>query len=197
MINEGINKNMIKGIIKYSHHLLENSLSEGDIAIDATCGNGHDTLFLSDIVGEKGKVLAFDIQNQAIQATKDILKENNVENTEVIFDNHALVANHLTANSVDKVGGAIFNLGYLPGSDKEIVTNPASTLLAFDTILGFLKPKGIIVLVVYYAHIGGIEEKESILKHVIHLDQKIYNVLQYRFINQKNNSPFIIAVQRK
>lgn len=188
---------MIKGIINYSHYLLETCLSEGDLAIDATCGNGHDTLFLSKIVGEEGKVLAFDIQEQAIQTTKEVLKENKVENTEVIFDNHALIANHLTANHVDKVGGAIFNLGYLPGSDKEIITNPASTLLAFDTILRFLKPKGIIVLVVYYGHEGGQEEKEALLKHVIQLNQKHFNVLQYRFINQKNSSPFIIAVQRK
>src|SRR5699024_12544376 len=75
--------------------------------------------------------------------------------------------------------------------------NASSTLISLDTILGFLKPKGVIVLVVYYGHDGGRSEKDALLKHVIQLDQKKYNVLKYGFINQKNNPPFIIAVQRK
>ena len=188
---------MIKGIINYSHHLLECCVTKGDTVIDATCGNGHDTLFLSELVGPEGHVISFDIQQQAIGNTQKKMTEHNIHNVELVHDNHAHVANHLTAAHMNGIGGAIFNLGYLPGSDKSIITNASSTLISLDTILGFLKPKGVIVLVVYYGHDGGRSEKDALLKHVIQLDQKKYNVLKYGFINQKNNPPFIIAVQRK
>lgn len=188
---------MVKGIINYSHHLLEISVENGDTVIDATCGNGHDTLFLSKLVGEEGKVLSFDIQKQAIDTTKERLEKENIKNVELIWDNHAHMTHYLTMDKIGMIGGAIFNLGYLPGSDKEIITNAPSTIIALDTILLYLKRKGILVLVVYHGHEGGQEEKEALLKHVIKLEQKKYNVLQYRFINQVNNPPFIIAIQKK
>lgn len=188
---------MVKGIINYSHHLLELSVKPGDTVIDATCGNGHDTLFLSELVGTDGNVLSFDIQEEAIERTKETLEAEESENVELIWDNHAHLTHYLTMDQMGKVGGAIFNLGYLPGSDKEIVTNAPSTIIALDTILLYLKKKGVVVLVVYHGHNGGKEEKEALLKHVIKLKQKDYNVLQYGFINQKNDPPFIIAIQKK
>lgn len=188
---------MIKGIINYSHHLLEESVCSGDTVIDATCGNGHDTLFLSKLVGEDGKVLAFDVQEQAVENTRKLLNEHSCKNAELILDNHAHLSHHLSPDQTGQIGGAIFNLGYLPGGDKSIITSAASTIIALDTILLYLKQNGIIVLVIYHGHPGGQEEKEAILKHVIQLDQKSFNVLQYRFINQKNNPPFIVAIERK
>lgn len=186
---------MLKGILNYAHYLLEESIEEGETVIDATCGNGNDTLFLSNLVGESGNVLAFDIQEQAIAVTKQVLLKNQKTNVTLIHDSHENVKSYLPKNS--QVGGAIFNLGYLPRSDKKVITKPKSTIQAMDAIIDLLKKNGLIVLVVYHGHDGGEEEKEAIIKHVLHLDQKYFNVLQYGFINQKNNPPFIIAIQKK
>lgn len=187
----------MKSILKYSHHLLEEVIVPGETVIDATCGNGNDTLFLSKLVGQDGEVIAFDIQEQAIDNTDQLLIEHNCSNVSLVLDSHANIENYLSQNLKGKIGGAIFNLGYLPKSDKTIITKGESTIEAIDTILRFLKVNGRIILVVYYGHEGGELEKNTILKHVISLDQKKYNVLQYGFINQKNNPPFIIAIHKK
>lgn len=188
---------MLKGILQFSHHLLEESVNVGELVIDATCGNGNDTIFLSEIVGKNGHVLAFDIQEKAIVSTRETLINNGISNVSLIHDSHANLEDYLSKEENQTIGGAIFNLGYLPRSDKKIITKPESTITAIDTILNRLKQNGLIVLVVYHGHDGGKEEKEAILKHVIRLDQKEYNVLQYGFINQKNSPPFIIAIQKK
>lgn len=188
---------MLKGILNYAHHLLEESINKGETVIDATCGNGNDTLFLSKIVGNEGHVLAFDIQEQAIENTKQLIQANNFENVSFINDSHAQIAEYLSEEMNGKIGGAIFNLGYLPKGDKSIITEGQSTIAAIDTILHFLKKNGLIVIVVYHGHEGGKSEMETVLKHVIHLDQKEYTVLKYGFINQKNNPPFIVAVQKR
>ncbi|WHX28143.1 class I SAM-dependent methyltransferase [Virgibacillus halodenitrificans] len=186
---------MLKGILNFAHYLLEESVNPGDTTIDATCGNGNDTLFLSRIVGTNGHVIACDIQQQAIDATKQRLVEHNRFNVSFIQDSHARLKKYI--NKDTQIGGAIFNLGYLPKSDKLIITNGESTISAIDIILDFLKQGRLIVLVVYYGHPGGEEEKNTVLKHVMNLDQNDYNVVQYGFINQKNNPPFIIAIEKK
>ena len=188
---------MLKGILNYAHYLLGASVNKEDTVIDATCGNGNDTVFLSKLVGEKGHVLAFDIQEQAIQATKDALVENRLKNVSLIHDSHAYIGDYLHMEDEVKLGGAIFNLGYLPRSDKKIITQSDSTITAINSILYLLKKDGLVVIVVYHGHEGGEEEKKAIMKYVMNLDQKKYNVLQYGFINQKNNPPFILAVQKK
>ncbi|WP_068672730.1 class I SAM-dependent methyltransferase [Oceanobacillus sp. Castelsardo] len=188
---------MLEGILKFSHHLLESSVCEGELVIDATCGNGNDTLFLSKLVGKNGHVLAFDIQEKAIVNTRETLINNGISNVSLIHDSHANLKDYLLKEENQTIGGAIFNLGYLPRSDKKVITKPESTITAIDTMINSLKQNGLIVLVVYHGHEGGKEEKEAILKHAIKLDQKEYNVLQYGFINQKNNPPFIIAIQKK
>ncbi|RDW18755.1 16S rRNA (cytosine(1402)-N(4))-methyltransferase [Oceanobacillus arenosus] len=188
---------MLKGILNYAHYLLEEAINQDEIVIDATCGNGNDTLFLSELVGEHGKVLAFDIQKEAITATRQRVIEHERTNVFLIHDSHENIAKYLPANKDEKISGAIFNLGYLPKSDKKIITKPDSTITAIDTILEHLRKDGIIVIVVYHGHEGGKEEKEAILKHLFHLDQQQYSVLRYGFINQKNDPPFILAIQKK
>ncbi|WP_096270979.1 class I SAM-dependent methyltransferase [Paucisalibacillus globulus] len=187
----------MKTILNYSHHLLEEIIEPGETVIDATCGNGNDTLFLSKLVGEFGEVIALDIQEQAIDNTDQLLMEHNCSNVSLVLDSHANIENYLIKELEGNIGGAIFNLGYLPKSDKSVVTEGESTVKAIDTILQYLKKGGRIILVVYYGHEGGEEEKNIILKHVMSLDQKNYSVLRYGFINQKNNPPFIIAIQKK
>jgi predicted methyltransferase len=188
---------MLQGILKYAHYLMEESVKKGDTVIDATCGNGHDTVFLSRLVGEKGHVLAFDIQEQAIQATKDAMVEHRLKNVSLIHDSHAYIGDYLQLEDEVRLGGAIFNLGYLPRSDKKVITQSDSTITAVNSILYHLNKDGLVVIVVYHGHEGGETEKKAVLKHMMNLDQKKYNVLKYGFINQKNDPPFILAVQKK
>ncbi|MFD1068235.1 class I SAM-dependent methyltransferase [Oceanobacillus locisalsi] len=185
---------MLLNILTYAHTLLKESLEEGDVAIDATCGNGNDTLFLSRTVGTAGKVYGFDIQAQAIQKTKEKLLENDCHNVSLILDSHEKIHSYMEETIL---GGAIFNLGYLPQSDKSIITKPHSTLAAIRIILEKLKTNGRLILVIYYGHPGGEAEKEAILSYTSELDQKEYQVLRYQFINQQNQAPFLIAIEKK
>lgn len=186
---------LIKGVIHYAHHLLEESVAADDIVIDATCGNGNDTLFLSQLVGGDGRVIAFDVQKQAIEETKKRIQKHDQTNVTLVHDSHAQMDRYVSEQAT--IGGAIFNLGYLPRSDKKVITKPDSTIEAIDKILPLLKENGLIVLVVYHGHAGGKDEKHALLKHVIELDQQKYTVLRYGFMNQKNDPPFILAIQKK
>lgn len=186
---------MVKGIIPFAHDILTNTVIEGDIVVDATCGNGNDTLFLAKLVGKSGHIYSFDIQKQAIDQTKTLLKENNFENVTYVHDSHANIRDYIPIDT--KIAGAIFNLGYLPRSDKQIITKGDSTIAAIKGLLHYLKKSAYIVIVIYHGHIGGSEEKQMILDFVTTLEQKDFAVLQYQFINQKNNPPFIVAIERK
>ncbi len=183
----------LERVIQYAQTLLEMSITEGDIAVDATAGNGHDTLFLANLVGDNGYVYAFDVQKEAVDATLHRLLDNALEHRAIVLrDGHENVAKYVTK----PVAGAIFNLGYLPGSNHDIVTMPNTTIQALESLLKLLKVGGIIVLVVYHGHEGGKEERDEVISYVSGLPQKFIHVLRYEFINQKNDPPFIIALEK-
>lgn len=188
---------MLQGIIPYAHHLLETTITNGDIVVDATCGNGHDTLKLASLVGDTGHIYAFDIQAQAIDATRTRLESHNYQQVTYIQDSHAKINEYIPEEYLGKLGGAIFNLGYLPRSDKEIITTSVSTIPAIDQLLAFIQKGRLIILVIYYGHEGGQAEKAAVLNYVQGLDQKDFAVLQYQFMNQKNNPPFLVAIQKR
>lgn len=188
---------MLKRVLAYGHELMEQAIRPGESAVDATSGNGNDTLMLSHITGPDGHVYSFDVQAQAIKQTKEKLVEAQITNVSLIHDGHENVDNYLPEDIKGKLAGAIFNLGYLPGSDKRIITTPIHTIAAIDKLIDYLKPEGIIVCVVYYGHEGGSDEKNALLDHLASYDQKYFQVLQYGFINQKNNPPFILAIEKK
>lgn len=188
---------MIKRVISYGHELICDAIQPGESVVDATCGNGNDTRMLSQATGPNGQVYAFDIQLQAIEQTKTKLEEHDISNVTLIHDGHENVDQYLPKELTGKLAGAIFNLGYLPGSDKKIITKPTHTIAAIDKLIDYLKPAGIIVCVVYYGHAGGNDEKNALLDHLSRYDQKYFQVLQYGFVNQKNNPPFILAIEKK
>ena len=183
----------LERVLQYAQTLLEMSVSEGDIAVDATAGNGHDTLFLANLVGDDGYVYAFDVQKEAVDATLHRLLDNALEHRAIVLkDGHENVANYIQK----PVSAAIFNLGYLPGSNHEIVTMPNTTIQAIDSLLKLLKVGGMIVLVVYHGHEGGKDERDEVIRYVSDLPQKHVHVLRYEFMNQKNDPPFIIALEK-
>lgn len=189
---------MLKNILQFAHSLLEEIVAEGDVVIDGTIGNGHDTLFLAQLVGKSGRVFGFDIQQNAIQNTLHRLTEHQLNEQVTLFHaSHDELHSLLPSSVVGQVKGAIYNLGYLPGGDKSIVTTPQSTIQSISQLMKALSPGGIIVLVIYHGHPEGKIEKDKLLSYVTTLDQSAFRVLQYQFINQKNDAPFIVAIEKK
>jgi predicted methyltransferase len=188
----------IDRILPFAKKLLEKAVKFGDIAVDATMGNGHDTLFLANLVGETGKVFGFDVQKEAVFATKDRLQQNGVADRAILLHKgHENLIHAISTEYHGKVTGAIFNLGYLPGSDKTIITRPNTTIAAVEQLLEIMANGGIIVLVIYHGHPGGDEERDSLLKYCSEIDQNLAHVLKYQFLNQKNNPPFIVAIEKR
>ena len=142
-------------LTQLAQHEVARVLQIGDLAVDATVGNGHDTCFLSEQVGDKGTVVGFDIQAAAIQSTNARLDANGRTNVTLHQMSHALMADVLQDRTVRAV---MFNLGYLPGGDKQLITKSKSTGAAINASLAALAPGGIITLLVYRGHSGGQEE---------------------------------------
>ncbi|KGL46594.1 16S rRNA (cytosine(1402)-N(4))-methyltransferase [Listeria newyorkensis] len=186
----------LKSILPFSHDLLTRIILPGDTVVDATIGNGHDTVFLADLVGVNGRVFGFDIQQEAIDATTQLLTEKRVASqVTLLHESHANMAELLPQQTEIKV--AIFNLGYLPGGDKTITTLADSTIKAINAALSLLTVGGIVILVIYHGHPEGQSEKAAVLNYAEALPQEQFHVLEYRFINQRNNPPFVIAIEKR
>ncbi|MGG3450711.1 tRNA (mnm(5)s(2)U34)-methyltransferase [Domibacillus aminovorans] len=188
----------LDGILPFARILLEKTVSAGGFAVDATAGNGHDTLFLAKLVGESGHVFSFDVQEQAIKNTGERLKQASVSNRVSLYHSgHEQAAKLIPADYHGRLSAAIFNLGYLPKGDKSIVTKPDTTIEAVQQLFTMLKTGGVIVLVIYHGHEEGAAEREAVVLFTETLDQKHAHVMRYEFINQANNPPFIIAIEKR
>lgn len=180
--------------VEFSHLLLKENIVSGDLVVDATAGNGYDTKFLADLVGTEGKVYSFDIQKDAITKSRKLLENNNLAaQAKLILDSHANLDQYLN----QKIKAAVFNLGYLPGGNKEIITRKESTITALEKLIKLLKNNGIIILVIYSGHPGGEEEKNAILDFASRLNHKKFNVLNYEFLNQPSYPPQVLAIKKR
>lgn len=187
---------MLQSALAYTHTLIKQTVQPGDIVIDATVGNGHDTLLLARLVGDSGKVIGFDIQEKAIAETAKHLSEAGLH--------HRVQLHHQGHETIDEVQSSsesvslvVYNLGYLPKGDKSVVTTPDTTLDSLKQALTHLKKNGLVLLMIYYGHEGGKEEKDAVLRFTEDLPQKEYSVLHYHYLNQKNSPPFLIAIEKK
>ncbi len=186
-------RDLMQGV-KFSHLLFEEHIETGARVIDATAGNGYDTIFLAELVGERGQVLSFDIQHEAIMRTEKRLTERGLgKRVKLIQQGHEEIGKYLDSN----IDGILFNLGYLPGGNREITTRAETTLRAVKTGQRYLKPGGLIVLVIYTEQPGGEGEKEALLKHAEGLNCQEYNVLHYHFLNQSKNPPQVLAIKKR
>lgn len=174
-----------------AHRLLSERIQEGDTVIDATVGNGYDTLFLSNCVGENGSVIGFDLQAVAIEKTRE--RTGNRPNVILHHSGHETLDNFVAA----PVAAITFNLGYLPGGDKYLITGKASTLTALQKSVTLLKAGGLLTVVAYIGHEGGPEEGEAVSDWASSLDQDNFSVARYEFQNQKNSPPFLLAIEKR
>lgn len=184
-------------VLPFAKQLLSDHIEPGHVAIDMTAGNGHDTLFLANQVGDDGHVYAFDIQAEAVESTRNRIAESGyVQRVTVIHDSHDTVKT-VVGNESRPVTAAVFNLGYLPGSDKSVTTNGNTTIAALEQLLDVMAIGGVIVIVIYHGHESGKIERDEVLRFVETLDQKKAGVLRYGFINQINHPPFIVAIEKR
>lgn len=155
---------MLERAMHFSHTLLKEVITTGDTVIDATVGNGGDTILLATLVGSTGQVLGFDVQETALTTTKQKLLLTGLgQQVQLFHQGHETVASVLPANK--DIAAAIFNLGYLPKSDKSIITQADTTLKAIQDILPNLRKGGLLLIVVYYGHEGGQSEKDAVLDY--------------------------------
>lgn len=140
-------------------------LRPGDLAIDATAGNGHDTVFLAQQVGPAGHVHAFDIQQSALDACAARLKQAGVaDRVQLHLAGHQQMLAWVPQDWIGRVSAVTFNFGYLPGGDKTLVTLPATTLAALAQARQLLRPGGCLSLMVYRGHPGGQEEADAVAR---------------------------------
>lgn len=181
-------------LVDFVHVLIKHSYygKESLNFVDATCGNGFDTLFLCKLAGKTGHVTAFDIQHEAVERTKTLLSSNlEFVNYKIILDSHEFINNHVT-NTID---AAVFNLGYLPYSDKTITTKGDTTLRAIENLLQLLNNDGRIFITTYITHDTGDEIKE-IFNYLRSLDKTKYNVLHINLLNKENTPPELFIIEK-
>ena len=179
-------------ITQWCHHFIREHVRPGDLCVDATAGNGNDPLLLCELVGETGKVFAFDIQEQAVENTRRRLIEGGVsERAEVLLESHTNMSRYAKEDSVSCI---VFNFGYLPGGDHNLATRKESSLAAIHEGLRLLKKGGIMSLCIYSGGDSGFEERDAILAELKQLNSKKYLVVLSEYYNRPNNPPIPVLV---
>lgn len=176
-----------------AHNFWKTLLKEGDLAIDATCGNGKDSLVLASILAPKrGSLICIDIQQAALDTTKHLLQKQLPE----FLPSITFYKTCHTNLPECKPKLIIFNLGYLPGSDKTITTTVTSTLEAVKISMNFLTYSGAISIVCYPGHNEGKKEETALLDFLSHLNTEDWSCCHTLFLN-RNHSPSLLLVQKK
>ena len=175
------------------HEFLKQHVSEGAFCIDATAGRGRDTALLCRLAGEAGRVLAFDIQQSAVDQTRALLAQEGLQ-AEVILDSHARLEQYASPESVDCV---VFNFGRLPGGDPNIVTHADSSVAAIDAGLRLLKVGGVMAIALYYGKENGYEERDAVLAHLKTLDDRRCSVLCCDWANRRNDPPIPVFIWKE
>lgn len=191
-------ENLLTKTTDIAMYMTAGYLEDGDFAVDATCGNGHDTLSLSLAVGKSGKVLALDLQEDAVLATRALLDGQGIENVSVRQCNFVDIKKAAQEVCPDRQPSAvIFNLGYLPGGDKCITTRMEDTVTAVAEALALIRPGGIVTAVLYSGHSEGAKEKKALLQMAGALPPDHYHVVYANLLNQKKNPPEVLFITRK
>lgn len=194
-------------IVSWGHELLAEVVSTGDLVVDLTAGNGHDTLAFARLVGTGGQVVAFDIQENALAATRArleplemTLREGSTSagqlarqaGVDLVHGSHAMFSQVVPAAPV----AVIANLGFLPGGEKEIITQPDSTLTAIRAACLALAVGGRLAIVVYPGHPGGDVEAEAVSEFFSELNQDEFQVLLIK-VQNRPQAPFLFVAEKK
>src|SRR5580704_8113727 len=175
---------------------IEAALFDGALAVDATVGNGYDTLFLAHRVGPKGTVLGFDVQKAALAGARELLKfVGSLDRVSFIHDSHSRLANYLPAEAA--IQGAMFNLGYLPRGNRQIFTRPETTVMALLSVLANLAARGRITILVYRGHEEGSLEYVEVRKFLERLSDDEWIVEEFASTSDSPIAPRLFRIQKK
>ena len=176
----------------HKHFILEH-LKPGEVAVDCTMGNGNDTLFLSEAVGESGRVYAFDIQEEALASTRAHLTERGApENYTLICASHHRVKEFVK----EPIKAGMFNLGYLPRSGKKAVTTMRETTLpAVEAAIELLLPDGVLIVAIYPGHEEGALEGDALREYFASLSRFRICASEFRILNSPS-SPYFFLIEK-
>ncbi|MDY3618603.1 class I SAM-dependent methyltransferase [Agathobaculum sp.] len=175
------------------HTFLERHVKPGAFCIDATAGRGRDTALLCQLAGRKGRVLAFDVQPEAVAQTRALLAKEGLE-AEVVLDSHSHMADYADKGTADCI---VFNFGRLPGGDPKIFTTAKTSIPAIDAGLTLLAPSGVMCLALYYGGENGYEEKNAVLSHLKSINDRAFTVLSCDWLNRPNDPPMPIFIWKE
>ncbi len=178
---------LFKSHLDLAHHYWKQLVQPGDVVVDATCGNGQDTLFLASL--QPGCLYALDIQEDALANTKALLGAV----TQVVFHRgcHSQFPEEIRPQTVKLF---VYNLGYLPGGDKTLTTLSETTLLSLKRALDLVMPGGAISVTCYPGHPEGALEESKILEWVQGLDRRVWSCCHHRWCNRAK-APSLLLIQ--
>ena len=183
----------LKSARHWAEELQREAIGPGMTVLDATMGNGGDTQRLCELVGETGRVFAFDVQPQALEKTRARLEAAGLaQRARLILAGHERVREFVEG----PLDAAVFNLGWLPGGDKSVTTRSETTLAALEGCLELLRPHGLLTLCAYPGHAEGEEELRRVLDWARALDPKRFAAMQRAYLNQPSAPPVLLAIQR-
>ncbi|NJM36955.1 MAG: methyltransferase domain-containing protein [Akkermansiaceae bacterium] len=176
------------------HDILKSKICSGDKVIDATAGNGHDTVFLAECVGKTGNVLAFDVQEAAIISARERLAATGYSERVGFYQkSHAEMGNHAAPESVSAI---LFNLGYLPGEDHALTTELGETLRALEIATNLLRSGGVLSVICYPGHPAGAIEAEAVEKWAAALATRGWRIAKYGAIGTRRPAPFLLLIHK-
>lgn len=193
VVQRAADHELLRGGVSLTHYFLRQRVRPGEVVVDATCGNGKDTLFLARLVGPGGTVIALDTDPRAIAATAALLHSEAAEKQVVLLNRgHEELAEVVAA----PVAAVVFNLGYLPGAEGGQPTEPASTLAGLNAVLTLLAPAGIVLVCLYTGHDGGEAEALAVEAWGEGLPPREWNVWKCRQLNRPAVAPYLMVVER-
>lgn len=184
---------LLRGPVPLVHLLLRQFVRSGDQVVDATCGNGKDTLLLAELVGETGQVWAFDIQAEALDRTYHRLLEAGLAGRVTLLNQGH---EELAIRVPSPVTTVVFNLGWLPGGDRSVVTTPDTTLAALKDALNLLTPEGLLLITCYPGHEEGAVESSAVVRWLSDLDARLFHVWRTGQLNVSASAPFCLLIQK-
>lgn len=184
-----------KNAVTMSHMFLAPYIPAAKCIVDMTCGNGHDTAFLASLMTDDTILYAFDIQECAIEATKQRLAEMSLHRKQVEYrcGSHDVLVSQID----DAVDIVVFNLGYLPSGNHLLYTKSEITIKAIKICLNKIAKNGIIIIAAYPGTEAGAQEEQAVHAFLKEIPQRIFDISTWKPVNQVHCPPVLYIIQKR